>query len=367
MNSTRRRFLHQLAAGSTLLAWPRLHGATAGGPPPHAAALPTTPFAAPDGSWTLAVLPDTQNLTESHPEVFFRQTEWLAAHRESHRIRFVAHEGDIVNKNVAAQWDTARRAMEVLNTAGLPYALLPGNHDLESQGGRVLSRATLLNEHFNASHYRASEAVGYFESGRMENSWHEFTAPTGKFLLLALEIAPRDAVLAWANETVAVRPDRTAIVVTHAYLYFDDTRHDWETHGASQKYNPRSYPFAEAGDVNDGEAIWRKFVSRHPNIALVLNGHVLGDGAGRLASPGANGRAVHQLLANYQASVQLAGEPAEPPSRPEAPPRRYHGGGGWLRLLQFLPDARTVRVKTYSPWYDRWLTTPDQQFELTLA
>jgi hypothetical protein len=359
---SRRTFLKSLAAGAAMLTLPRL-GAETGSPPAFARTLPSTPFDGPAGSWTLAVLPDTQNLAESHPAVFMRQTEWIAAHRASHRILFVAHEGDIVNKDVPVQWENARQAMGVLGTAGIPYCLLPGNHDLESEGGRVLSRKTLMNDYFNAQDYRHSEAVGYFEAGRMENSWHELTTPTGRFLLVALELGPRDAVLDWANEVIVRRPDRQVIVVTHSYLYFDDTRQDWATHKTAQKYSPMNYPFAQTGSVNDGEAVWRKLVSRHPHIRLLLCGHVLGDD---LVSPGAGGRPVHQILANYQSSVQIAGEASEPLATPTASPRRYFGGGGFLRLMQFQPGGG-VQVKTYSPWYDRWLTAADQQFNFTIG
>jgi hypothetical protein len=42
------------------------------------------------------------------------------------------------------------------------------------------------------------------------------------------------------------------------------------------------------------------------------------------------------------------------------------GGGGWLRLLEFLPRSSEVVVRTFSPHYDRWFLEPDQQFRLPL-
>ena len=67
--------------------------------------------------------------------------------------------------------------------------------------------------------------------------------------------------------------------------------------------------------------------------------------------PGKDGRSVHQILSNYQAGVA---------------PKRPWMGGGFIRLMQFLPDRRTIRVRSYSPWSDQFLTTPDQQFEIRL-
>ena len=50
--------------------------------------------------------------------------------------------------------------------------------------------------------------------------------------------------------------------------------------------------------------------------------------------------------------------------------RGAHGrayGGGFLRLMQFHPGGGTVAIRTYSPWYDRRLTAPDQQFDVRLG
>jgi hypothetical protein len=39
---------------------------------------------------------------------------------------------------------------------------------------------------------------------------------------------------------------------------------------------------------------------------------------------------------------------------------------GYLRLLEFLPDGETVQVKTYSPFLNKYMTDPEQQFVLKL-
>lgn len=95
----RRNFLKTAAAGAAALRqgnWMRATEAIT--LPPHAERVPLTPLNAPAGTWTLAVLPDTQNYSSRFPEVFDRQCDWIVAHRHAHNIRFVAHEGDIVNE-----------------------------------------------------------------------------------------------------------------------------------------------------------------------------------------------------------------------------------------------------------------------------
>src|SRR5688500_4742456 len=63
-------------------------------------AVPISP-----GSWTLAVLPDTQIYAQSYPQHYTAQTQWIRDHIASHNIKYVLHEGDITNNNVVAQWN----------------------------------------------------------------------------------------------------------------------------------------------------------------------------------------------------------------------------------------------------------------------
>lgn len=313
---------------------------------PHpVAAVPTTPFAAPDGAWTLVALPDTQHYLESNPQVFRRQIDWIAAHKTSHRILFVAHEGDITSNNSAKDWAEVRSIFNLLGDAGIPYSLSVGNKDL-GEGGKAQDRSTRINDYFSAKDYRNSKESGFCKAGCMENSWQTFDTPWGPHLLLSLEFGPRDEVVAWAGRVIEEHPHHRVIVVTHACLY-----HDGKLHGAdpSQGANPKNYGIAKAGSVNDGVDLWTKLLSHYPNVRLVLNGHATGPGVGRLSKTSDAGNTVQFMLANFQRGVN---------------PDRGFGGGGYMRLLRFMPDGRTVEVKTYSPWYDNWLTDDAQQFTI---
>jgi hypothetical protein len=73
----------------------------------------------------------------------------------------------------------------------------------------------------------------------------------------------------------------------------------------------------------------------------------LNDGTGYLESVDAQGRKVPQILANYQ--------------------MRALGGSGYLRIMEFQPDGRTVRMKAYSPVYDRFVLRPDHSFEFQIS
>ena len=154
-------------------------------------------------------------------------------------------------------------------------------------------------------------------------------------MVLSLEFGPTDETLTWANELVARYKDKRVIVATHSYMYHDDTRL-----GEGDDYSPHK----KGPSRNDGEEMWTKFIRRQPNIFLVVSGHVLGDGAGRLISKGDAGNPVIQVLSNYQ--------------------RCKNGGNGWLRIMKFVPKENKIYVKTYSPTLNEFNDDPQHTFTL---
>src|SRR5215212_10550316 len=180
------------------------------------------------GSWTMAVLPDTQFYALTWPKHFDAQTKWIAKHAQSHNIKFVLHEGDITNKNLEPQWDNALRSMNILNGV-VPYVMTTGNHDCGANGS-AKDRNTYFNEarYFGpGSAYARQANIGeFFERDRTDNSFHTFNAGGRGWLVIALEWAPRDAAVDWANKVVEAHPDQLVMLLTHAYMYNDDTRHD---------------------------------------------------------------------------------------------------------------------------------------------
>ena len=295
-----------------------------------------------EGSWTIAVLPDTQVYSLRHPGLFTLQTDWIVANRDAFDIRYVLHLGDIVNNNTDLEWRRAAAALSRLD-GKVPLALVPGNHDY-GPSGDASTRDTRMNDHLSFAAAKAMPTFGgAMEDGRLDNTFHRFRAGDRDWIVVALEWGPRDATIEWANDVLRRHPDHKAILITHAYMNNDDRRYDHTSTEHPQLYNPHKY--RTPGGVNDGEQLWQKLVRKH-DFVLVLNGHVLGDGTGYLASRNDRGRVVHQLLQNFQ--------------------MRTLGGEGYLRLFEFRPDGRTLVVKTYSPLHDAYLLEPDQQHVLEI-
>ncbi|MFO1475791.1 MAG: metallophosphoesterase [Verrucomicrobiota bacterium] len=304
------------------------------GPPP-VLALTLIPANAP---FSIAVLPDTQTYAREEAgatlDMFRAQTQWIVDHRDSMNIRFVLHEGDITESNWSHEWDNARSCIGLLDGV-VPYALAVGNHDGIWTPQNLTAQ---FNAAFPVSRYQDLPSFGgVFESNRLDNSYHYFTAGGLDWLVFSLEFGPRNEVLAWANQIAAEHPDRHVIVVTHAHVYFDNTLYGaWP----GQWWLPTDY-----GRDNNGVDVWEKFL-RHPaGMGFVFSGHILAAGTGRVVGVGDAGNRVYQMAANYQDDAL--------------------GGAGYLRVVQFFPDEDRMQVSTYSPWLDDWKQDDRNDFTYT--
>lgn len=293
--------------------------------------------------FTIAVLPDTQIYARQFPEIFVSQTQWIRDNAQQDNIVFVLHEGDIVNRGNSPdhvfQWDNADEAISLLDGV-LPYSLAVGNHDMGSNGEAENRDTTNYNLYFPFTRYQAQPWYGGHLGDDNDNHYVLFESGGMAFMVITLEFGPNSEMVAWANQIVSAHPDRRVIVLTHCYTFHDDTRV-----GQGDPWNPHTYGIDAIDDPHDGDELWDQFVRCHENIFLVLSGHVLGDGLGRLTSVGTFGNAVHQVLANYQMLP--------------------NGGEGWLRLLRFKPAENLISVTTYSPWLDAFATDAQNEFDLT--
>lgn len=319
------------------------------------------PFApSPDAAWSMVVIPDTQNYVKNTADyhVLNGMIDWIVDNREEYGIQLVLQEGDIVNQNdrvtptsgnqsSAEQWVNARNAFSKLNGV-LPYVMAAGNHDMGPTSAQT--RQTFFNNYFKASDNPLVDPAqggilsGYQVPGELQNAYFEFTAPDGRELLVfSLEFWPNQATVDWAN-SVAARPefaDRTAVLLTHSYMNSNEQR----TNASPSNYEIGNGPHGD--ETHDGEQLWQELVRHHGNFEMTFSGHVGGDGIGYLRSVGVEGNPVHQMLINTQFEAS--------------------GGNGWFRVLEFLNDGVSVRVRTYSPYLDMYRTDAANDYVITLS
>lgn len=195
-----------------------------------------------EGSTTVAVLPDTERYSDDFPHFFEAQTRWIAKNHKERNIAYVVHLGDITQHNAPAEWEVARRCFSMLD-ARVPYALAPGNHDYDDNAPK--HDTSRLSEYFPVEKMREWPTFGgVFKEDRLENSYHLARIGSRDWIILVLEIGPRDEVVAWANSVLERHADRLALLVTHAYLFRNNTRYDHRR--GRQRASPHGWG-------NDGE------------------------------------------------------------------------------------------------------------------
>lgn len=262
--------------------------------------------------FTIIVLPDTQYYSQSYPQIFTAQTQWIVDNVAARNIVFVTHEGDLVQTwNNTTQWARANTSMSLLDGV-VPYGVSPGNHDLPT---------TYYNQYFPYTRYEDEPWYGGHRGTTNDTNYELFSAGGSDYIVLQLEFWPSSAVIAWADSVLKTHADRKAIITTHGFLGEDGSR-NVHVMGSTQY-------------------IWDDLVVPNDNVYFVLCGHVHGEYA---RTDVVNGREVHQLLADYQ----------------DGP----NGGNGLLRIMRFVPAEDKVYVQTYSPWLDQYETDSDSEFTL---
>ncbi|WP_417730615.1 metallophosphoesterase [Rosistilla oblonga] len=329
-------------------------------PPGHASASTTLAHEGSErdsDSFTLIVLPDTQGYadvrhkeTQKHwPDIgdqrscFFQQTEWIKQNKQKLNIAMAVHVGDITQTDHDAEWKIADTAFKVLDDH-VPYVVCSGDHDMgylpqnrgtshsrDSRSNAYFAPARFINNPLYRPHFGVDAKQHFRKEGEIENYYLFLNAGGMKFLLITLEFKPRDESLAWANRVVSKHPDCRTIVVTHAYL--------------TSKPGQRSSTDKYKVQGNSGEEIWKKFVSQHRNIFMVLSGHAMEN---RLTSEGKHGIVVHQVQADYWYW--------------DIP--KIKAGSGFLWIMTFYPGKNKIEVQTYSPALDGFLTRPKSSFSL---
>ena len=312
--------------------------------PASGAMTPGAPPPVP-GGFTIALMPDTQYYAQLHPDIFDKQTQWIADNTTTHAIKFVIQLGDVTQTAAEPEWIVARDAFKRLE-GKVPWASAPGNHDY---GGalQIVARRTPFTTWMPLAVFQSMPSFGDVydkQPDRTENQWHHFEAGGRKWLVIGLEFAPRADVLRWADEVVGAHPDHSTIIFTHAYLEPRTNQRIKLSASLGRAKNSKTQP-APKPDVTQGEDLWQRVASKHANVVLVVCGHACY--TSHSASTGAAGNVVHEMVVDYQ--------------------KDENGGNGWMRLLQFLPDGKTVRCRDFSPWIGQTCAMPDRTYDFELA
>jgi len=256
-------------------------------------------------------------MTDSHTDMKCseanqrRMAEWIAANAEAMNLRYVAHHGDVGDMrgsgSIEAMLKMARKALEPIRQAAVPFSVAIGNHDYDFRYNGRPAQAFNAEDVFGLPFYANQRWFGgTFESeidepgldpGGTVNHYQTREINGRKFLFLTLEFFPREKVLRWADELVRRRlPDHYVVINTHAYL---------DSYGNLSNTIPNSYTgfVGNEGDEysNHGREMWDKYFKHWPNLRIISNGHYTKDHRQQyLAQTGEHGNTVHSHFWNYQ-------------------------------------------------------------------
>ncbi len=323
-----------------------------------------------EDSFSMILLGDPQGYIkyDINQPLFDLCMAWISDNVDHLNIKAVLCTGDLVEQNENAvmnrkmlnqtsreMWEAVSKSFKWIDNK-VPYIISPGNHDY---GYRAAENGmTHFPEYFpierNSTWKDVCISVFPNRNGleSLENAAFEFNDPNwGKIVVICSEFAPRDEVLEWALKVADSHKDAKVFFITHSFLR---QRSAARTDNEKYKITPRNW----------GEAVWTKLVEPASNIRLVLCGHTgkpgeFEDSVAYRVDKNSAGKDVHQMMFN----VQILGGGWE-----------GNGGDGWLRILEFLPDGETVKVKTYSPLFGispstRHLahrTEPFDQFDMVI-
>lgn len=323
-------------------------------------------------SFSMIVLPDPQvyNKFDRNQPAFELMTAWIADNIGKLNILTTLCTGDLVEQNEILvpkgtngnqtsrqQWEAVSRSFGRLDNK-LPYVVCTGNHDYGYQSAE--------NRHCNLPKYfypernscwkqsLVSVANNAFGIPTLENAAYEFDTPAwGKLLVVSMEFDPRGEVLEWVKELTASDRFKThkVILLTHSYMNTEGKVIEKENY----KVSPANY----------GKDIWEKLIYPSDNIIMLVCGHACKiadnykDNVAFRIDKNAKGRNIPQMMFNAQTADGS-----------------WHGNGGdgWLRILEFLPDGRTIKVQTYSPLLGfsklsadkAWRTDSFDEFDITI-
>ena len=274
-----------------------------------------------DYDFAISHVTDTQYLSESYPEIYAQALSWIADNADARNIAFATHTGDLVQNWVdpdqgedraRVEFERASAIQAILDEAGVPNSVLPGNHD-NKRG----VDGSLFNEYFDPSRYPDSVSIAPDDN---TSNYTLFEHEGARFLMLSLGYAYGEREIAWAEQVVSSHPDRNVVISTHEHVTPLTLIEE-----AHRSVNSRW--------ISHGQDLWDRVIAPNRNVVIVLSGHF--HGLGKIVTENAGGIEGHdvvELLADYQEFRTHDGERAT----------------GFQRLLQIDLASQTVAVDTFS-------------------
>ncbi|OFT58732.1 hypothetical protein HMPREF3151_03405 [Corynebacterium sp. HMSC05H05] len=285
------------------------------------------------GEYDLAIahVTDSQYLTEQNPASYTQMIAWLAANKDARDIIASVHTGDVIQNwlrgnqepdRAVLEFERASEIMKIFEDAGMPYGILPGNHD------NVWGASNeMFNEYFPASRYESNPWWGGHGPDGNASNFFTMERDGAKFLFLQMGFDSSEEEIDWADKVIADHPDHNVIFSTHEYLRPEE----------DARSNPDNGRWTAQGDL-----LFERLVKPHSNVVLVFSGHL--HGVRQRITEREDGTHVIETVADYQSYEEDGARDAL-----------------YTRLYQFDLDSGKVAANAYSPRlqsFEPWKNDP---------
>ncbi len=288
-------------------------------------------------------------------DTFVKVYDYIINNAESKNIAHVFGLGDITER--ASVWDWVQKgcpyapdeefsiAIEQfmrMKEAGLDFSLVRGNHESwdtyndylgTGSAGADLNYAGMVDEVY----VHPNGTVDY------TNTIHYFSAGNLDYMVVTLDYGASDAVLKWAGERIEANPYKNVIVTTHAYMYHDGTTVD--TNDSPAPSTDSDNIVYDKSNINNGDDMWNKLISKYPNIVLAMSGHDPTDDVVMSQWKGDNGNVVTNILID-----------------PQGMDKYYYKDGcaGAVAMFYLSNGGKTVEVRYWSTARNCYIKTSNQ-------
>lgn len=311
-------------------------------------------------AYSMAVIGDIQYSSEFYSETLAPMYQWIVDNADEKNTVYSIGLGDITNRDTIFEWENARNAMAIMD-GKVPYSVVRGNHDLKNYsasanndydatnlGKNPSQKGHAFDQYFATDTESTTDYVdqfinngengGVMEEGSVMNTWRILEVAKTKWLLLNLDYAPSDTVLAWASSVVEAHKDCKVIVSTHSYIGRDGSYNREGAYVGEKGISGVKVP-ADDRSYNLGVNIWEKFVSQHENIQMVLCGHISSTVNPVVQRKGVHGNTVTEILIDGQ-SID----------------NRYDGLG-FVAMFYFNEDGTKLDIEYYSATVGKYYRT----------
>lgn len=332
-------------------------------------------------TFTIAVVPDTQNYTDildAQPrgiDTLSQQMQYIVDTRAQKNLVFVTFVGDLVQRgdghfrtripnsptpqyrywDTRGEWDNANHAVSILTQASIPLSVVPGNHDYDNQShwwegefvdwnGHYLAGLRTWDYYFgpDSPHFKDKPWYGgSFRHGG--NSYQFFTGGGKRFLHLGLQMNPGEADLQWAQGVIDANPGLPVIISTHEWLLAAADKDGGRDNTGIAIFDPHEH--LKPDDV------WDRFVRKNSRIFLILCGHQdaephngVSQGENLRIDRNDAGYPVYQVLQDFQDNTVGADGKAG----------SANGGAGWMRFIEFDTKKNKIHFYTYSTLLNKY-------------